>query len=83
MTEMTESGKQKLRLLSIFLLIVGVLFVLEGKAELGWQTGMALLSVSVLTAIDFYLNRGKLHRITYAAFSLFFLSYAVINFLAH
>ena len=80
---MTEAGKQKLRLLSIFLLVVSVLFALEGKGELGWRTGVALLLVSILSAIDFYMDRDNLHRFIYATFSLFILSCAVINFLAH
>lgn len=80
---MTESGKQKLRLFSIFLVLVSMLFWLEGQGAPGWKTGMALLSVAVLTAVDFYLEKSKTFRLPYAAFCLFFLFLAIKNFLAH
>ena len=77
---MTDSGKQKLRLLSIFLLLVSMLFWLEGRGAPGWKTGMTLLLMAVLTAIDFYLEKSKAFKLPYATFCLFF---AIRNLLAH
>ena len=78
---MTESGKQKLRLLSVALLFVSMFFWLEGQGNPGWKTGMALLPMAALTAIDFYLAKGA-WKFPFAAFFLFFLSYAIKNFMA-
>lgn len=79
---MTESGKQKLRLFSIFLLLVSMLFWLEGRGVPGWKTGMALLPMAILTAVDFYLEKSKAFRLPYAVLCLFFLFFAIKNFLA-
>ncbi len=80
---MVESGKQKLRLLCIFLLLVGAFFLLEGKIAPGWKTGAAFLSISIFVGIDFYLEKGKLFRFFLAAFGSYFLFFAIKNFLAH
>jgi len=80
---MTESGKQKLRLLSIVLLLVSAFFLLEGGLAPGWKTGMAILPIAILSAIDLFLTKGKFWRLPYVAFSLFFFFHSIKNFLAH
>ena len=79
---MTESGKQKLRLFSIALLVVSMIFWLEGQGAPGWKAGMAILLMAILTATDSYLAKGTVFRIPFAVFCLFFLFFAVKNFLA-
>ena len=79
---MTESGKQRLRLLSIALLLVSAFFLLEGRTEPGWKTGMALLPIAVLAGIDSYIEKKKFFRILFIGFCLFFLLFSIKNFLA-
>ncbi len=66
---MTEAGKQRLRLVSIHILFVSMLFWLYGQGAPGPKTGMAFLSMTVLVAVDSFLEKSRTFRLTYAAFS--------------
>lgn len=80
---MTDSRKQRLRLLVIFLMLVSTFFLLEDRLALGWKTGMVFMPIVVNMAIVFHLDRNKLVRFICVVFGLFFLFHAVKNFLAH
>lgn len=71
---MTESGKQKFRLFSMFLLLVSVIFWGVGQGAPGWKTGMAILPLAVIATVNFYLEQSKIFRLLYTAFCLFFLT---------
>lgn len=80
---MTESDKQKLRLLSFFLVMASMIFWLEAQGVPGWKYGMSLLLLAILNIVDIYLEKRAKFRIPYIIFCLFFLLFAIKNFMAH
>ncbi len=80
---MTKLVQLRLRVFSFVVLMLSILFYLEGGGKPGWKSGVALLMLSILCGIDLTLTSSKVFRFLFAAFSLCFLVFSIRNFLAH